>query len=230
LQGAIAMNAADKKPNYKRMYRFVKEKFDKTTHFKHGPFDETYYTLRVYECAKEIIRRIRKKVKTEQILVACILHDIGKIRLRPSKMFLRNDVLDTVFEEWHKHAKHSVPVARRFLKKLGHSPEFIEEVLYLIQNHDLRRKKQKTLELKILQDADLIADIGFAGFIRPFLFCGKFNKQSVIGSIKFIRKEDRTAGGKELNLAVSKSIARREMKIQRRLVQEISKEIESDLL
>src|SRR4030042_821637 len=170
----INMNSIDKKPNYKKIYKFVKDKFDKTTHFKHGPFDETYYTLRVYESAKEIIEHLNKSVKKEQVLVACILHDIGKIKLKPSKMFSRHDVLENASEEWRKHAKLGVPIAKNFLKQIGHSDEFIKEVCYLIENHDLRGEKLqvRSLELQMIQDADLIADIGFAGFIRPFLYCG----------------------------------------------------------
>jgi len=228
----IIMNSIDKNPNYKQIYKFVKDKFDRTTHFKHGPFDETYYTLRVYESAKEIIGKLNKSVKKEQVLVACILHDIGKIKLKPSKMFSKHEVLENASEEWHKHAKLSVPIAKKFLKKIGHSDEFIEEVCYLIENHDLRGDKlqERSIELQIIQDADLIADIGFAGFIRPFLYCGKFSKQSVISSIEFIKKEDRTEGGDEINLPISKDIAKREMKIQSDLVKEISKEIDSNLL
>jgi len=226
------MNSIDKNPDYKKMYNFVRGRFNQTTHFKHGPFDETYFTLRVYESAKEIIRNSGRKVKTEQVLVSSIFHDIGKTKLRPSKMFRRNEVLENVSEEWHKHEKLGVPIAKRYLKKAGHSDEFIEEVCYLIEHHSLRRNKlkKKSLELQILQDADLIADIGFAGFIRPFLYCGKFNKQSVISSIRFIKKEDRTSNGNKLNLNISKSIAKREIKIQDSLIKEISKEIDSDLL
>lgn len=226
------MNSIDENPNYKQIYKFVKDKFNKTTDFKHGPFDETYYTLRVYESAKEIIEKLNKSVKKEQVLVACILHDIGKIKLKSSKMFSRHEILENAFEEWHKHAKLGVPIAKKFLKQIGHSDDFIEEVCYLIGNHDLRGDKlqERSLELQIVQDADLIADIGFSGFIRPFLYCGKFSKQSVIGSIEFIKEEDRTDDGDEINLPISKTITKREMKIQSDLVKEISKEIDSDLL
>jgi putative nucleotidyltransferase with HDIG domain len=226
------MNSIDKKPDYRRIYKFITDKFNKTTHFKHGPFDETYYTLRVYETAKEIIEKLNKSVKKEQVLVACILHDIGKTKLKSSKLFSKGDVLEDASKEWKKHAKLGIPIAKKFLKQIGHSNEFIKEICYLIENHNLRgdELQEKSLELKILQDADLIADIGFAGFIRPFLYCGKFSKQSVIGSIKFIKKEDRTSNGGELNLPISKLIAKREMKIQTDLVKEISKEIDSDLL
>ena len=226
------MNKIDKNPDYKKIYGFVKEKFHKTPHFSHGPFDETFYTLRVYESVKDIISRMEEKVKKQQLLTASLLHDIGKIKLKPSKLFSKNDLQHNIHEEWHKHSKLSVPIARRYLKRQGHSESFINEVLYLIQNHDLRGKnlKEKSIELQILQDADIIADIGLAGFIRPFLFCGKFNNQSIIDSIEYIKNDDRTRGGDELNLDISKAIARKEMKIQKKLVDEISKKIDSDLL
>ncbi len=226
------MNSTDKKPDYKQIYAFVKDKFEKTNHFKHGPFDETYYTLRVYESAKKIINKLNKKVKREQILVAAILHDIGKIKLKPSKLFNRKSILENASEEWSKHAKLGVPIARKYLKKLGHSEEFIEEVCYLIEHHDLRgnKLKEKSLELQVLQDADLIADMGFSGFIRPFLYCGKFNTQSIVGAIHYLKKENGAANYAKLNLNASKSIAKRQLKIQNELIKEISKDIDSDLL
>jgi HD superfamily phosphodiesterase len=225
------MNQKDKNPDYKRIYRFVCEKYDNTAHFAHGPFDEKYFTMRVYESAKEIIQKIDKKVKTQQLLVAAILHDIGKIKLKPSKLFGKKGILENFAEEWHRHATLGVSIAQDFLETLGHSREFIDEVCYLIEHHDLRgeKLKNKSIELQILQDADLLADIGFAGFVRPFLYAGKFNR-SVLGSIKFVQKEDRTKEGDELNLEISKKIAEKEMKLQRELAQEIAKDLESDLL
>lgn len=227
------MNDIDKNPNYKEIYNFICNKFLRTNHFKHGPFDETFYTMRVYESAKEIIKSI-KNVNKEQVLVASLLHDIGKIKLKISKIFTRHELLDNIHEEWHKHPKLSVPIAKRFLKKLGHSKEFIDEVSYLIENHDRRGNllKSRTIELKILQDADLIADIGISGFIRPFLFCGKFSKRSIIDSIKYIEKlkEDRTQSGKLLNLNISKKLAKEKIKNQRILDKDIINEINSDLI
>ncbi|MBW3018255.1 hypothetical protein KY325_03790, partial [Candidatus Woesearchaeota archaeon] len=65
------MNKADKNPNYKKIYSIVKGMFDRTAHFKHGPFDETFFTLRVYESAKEIMRKLKKKCDKQTVLVAC---------------------------------------------------------------------------------------------------------------------------------------------------------------
>ncbi len=38
----------NRKPNYKRIYNFIKKEFDKTDYFNYGVFDETYFTLRIY--------------------------------------------------------------------------------------------------------------------------------------------------------------------------------------
>ena len=227
------MNAVDLKPNYRKIYGIARERFGKTTHFKHGPYDETYYTLLVYESAKEIIRKLNRPVRVQQVLVASLLHDIGKTRLRASRMFARDHVLDNVKEEWHRHELLGGPVARSILKKLGHSNAFVDEVVYLVENHANRggKLKDKSIELQVLQDADLVADCGFASFIRPFLFCGKFSRHNVIDSIKFIQKEENRVNKKHLlNLAVSRQIAKKKVALQERLVSEISKDIKSDLI
>ncbi len=226
------MNTKDKKPDYKKIYHFVKKQFDKTNHFRHGPFDETYFTLRVYESTKEIVAKISKKVNQQELLVAALLHDIGKTKLRASKLFGKSGLLKGARREWSRHAKLGVPIANKLLRRLGHSEQFISDVGYLIAHHDLRGAAltKKSLALKIIQDADLIADIGFAGFVRPFLFSGKFNKYSVIGSIEFLQKEDRTDLGKNLNLKISRAIGCREMKIQTALARQMAKDIATDLL
>jgi HD superfamily phosphodiesterase len=125
-----------------------------------------------------------------------------------------------------------VPIAKEILKKAGHSSEFIEEVCYLIEHHDWRAEKmtKRSLELKILQDADLIADCGIADFIRTFIFGGKF-KRSIISSLKFKENEiNRVERKNMLNLEVSKRIAGKKMKLKKELVCLMKEEIKSDLL
>lgn len=230
------MENPDAKPDYKRIYAYVRECFNKTSYFSHGPFDETFYSLMVYESAKKIISqldcRIYPNIDLQPLLTACLLHDIGKIDLNTSIIFSSEGMNKNVSEEWNKHAKLGVPIAKKYLESLGHSTEFIEKVCYLIEHHPLRGElmKDRTLELKILQDADLIADIGYAGFIRPFLYSGMFEGQSIIDSIKFLSTEDRTSNGNHLNLDISKTIAKQEMELQKNLAFEISKKIQSDLI
>ncbi len=214
------------------IYNAVKDLFESTEHFYHGPFDETYYSLRVYESSKEIIDKLNQKVSIPVVLVASILHDIGKTKINTVKVFSPAGKIDSATKEWRKHAKLGVPIAKEILKKLGHSEEFIESVCYLIENHDNRgdQIKNKSIELQILQDADLIADCGFAGFIRPFLYGSKFSRQ-IIGSIKYLRNElNRVEQDGLLNLEVSKTITKRKIGLEKRLIKEISKDINSDLL
>jgi putative nucleotidyltransferase with HDIG domain len=222
----------DKSPDYKKIYEFVCGRFRKTTYFWRGPFDETYFTLRVFETAKELIDKTEEEVKKEQVLVAAILHDIGKTRLDTSKVFDERGFIKDFRKEWGRHPELGVVIAKRYLKEQGYSDDFIAEVSYLIANHDMRggRMEGRSIELAILQDADLLADLGFAGFIRPFLYCGMFSKQSVSEAIEFLRKEDRTHDGSKLNLNISKAMAKEGMDIQRRLVAEFSEDIKSDLL
>ena len=220
------------KPNYKEIYEYVKNKFHKTNHFYNGPFDETYFTMRVFESAKEVMKELksetRKKIKKEQLLVACILHDVGKTKLKPKKMFKKEGFTPQVREEWKKHADHSAEITRKYLKRKKYSEEFIQEVIYLVKNHD-KDIPNKTLELKILQDADLLADIGLIGFVRPFLYAGKF-KKPIQEQIKYLEGEDRTKNGEKLNLKESKRIAARKIKRQKELTQEILQDLKSELM
>ncbi len=228
------MNAKDKNPNYKKIYKYIKSKFDNNTHFYHGPFDETFFTMRVYESAKEIIQKTPEKVRESEVLTATLLHDIGKIKLSSKKLFFSSkkgpsrEEKKLAMIEWREHAKKSVPIAKNYLKRQGHSDEFIERVCYLIINHDKKDMKNKTIELKIIQDADLIADIGIAGFIRPFLFAGKF-KRSIISTIQYLQTDNRIEN-EPLNLKESKELGKQKMKKQQELAKEILKEIDSKLL
>lgn len=226
------MNPIDEKPDYKEIYKIVKNLFESTEHFYYGPFDETYYSLRVYESSKEIMNKLNPKISRSVVLVASILHDIGKTKINTAKVFSPAGKTDEAIDEWKKHAELGVPLAKEILKKLGHSDKFILDVSYLIEYHDTRgnKIKNKSMELQILQDADLIADCGFAGFIRPFLYGSKFNRH-IIGSIKFMQKEmNRVEQEGLLNLDVSKIITKSKIKLEKKLIKEISKDINSDLL
>jgi HD superfamily phosphodiesterase len=226
------MNHIDQNPNYKEIYNIVRDLFESTEHFYCGPFDETYYSLRVYESSKEIINKLNQKVSIPAVLVASIFHDIGKTKIDTSKMFTSSGKTDSAVKEWKKHAMLGVPIAKKILKKLDYSNDFILNVCYLIKNHDCRGNiiKNKSIELQVLQDADLIADCGFAGFIRPFLYGSKFNRQ-IINTIKYMQNENnRVEEEGLLNLEISKIMVQKKIKFEKKLIEEISKDIKSDLL
>jgi HD superfamily phosphodiesterase len=190
------MNEADKRPDYKKLYRIACSYFEKKKgHFASGPLDETFFTLRVFETAKDLIKLIKVKAKEKEILTATLLHDIGKSKLNIKKIITKNGFTENILEEWHRHPKLSAKLAKPLLKKLGHSKEFTENVCYLIENHDKRENfsGKKSLELQIVQDADYIGDTGFAGFVRPFTWSGKF-KRPIIEQIKYMKNNKNSRG------------------------------------
>ena len=226
------MNQIDENPNYKEIYNIVKGLFEASEHFYFGPFDETYYSLRVYETSKEIIALLNSEVNVQLVLVAAILHDVGKTTLDSVKVFTPKGKTEEAMKEWEQHPKLSVPIARKILSEMGHSEEFITEICYLVEHHDCRgdEMESRSVELQILQDADLIADYGFAGFIRPFLYGGKFSRK-IIDTIRYLQTETNEVEKKgKLNLEVSKEIAKRKIELEKRLIKEISLDLESDLL
>ncbi len=225
------MNAIDINPDYKAIYNKVKEQFVQSKYFNYGACDETYYTLKVFETAKKIMRRLHKNVNVSLILVSAILHDVGKSYINLSLVFSNNHKLPNGQNEWDKHNIYGLPIAKKILSGMGHSSEFIIAVSELIEKHELEEKinSSKTLELKVLQDADMIADLGFAGFIRPFSF-GAQTGRGVIDSIKFLQQVTQKVDPNLLNLKISRDIALEQLKIQKRLVKSISKDINSELL
>jgi len=225
------MNNIDKNPDYKKMYSFVCDLFKASGHFYYGPHDETYYSLKVFETSKELIKKIDEKVNVPLILVASILHDVGKAKLDFSKVYLSEKKMPTAMEEWNRHPALGVPVAKDFLKTLGHSDEFIKDVCFLVEFHAARKSDmKKSLELQLLQDADLIADMGLPGFIRPFLFSGKF-KRSVIDSIRHIKKDILNERRIDmLNLDVSKDIFIEKSDFEKELFEIMLKDLDSELL
>ncbi|MFA5333431.1 MAG: HD domain-containing protein [Candidatus Nanoarchaeia archaeon] len=226
------MNEADKHPDYRKLYGIACKFFAKKSYFCSGPLDETFFTMRVFESAKEIIKLIPTPVNKEEILAATLFHDIGKSKLKINKLFKNNDWSENHLEEWHKHPILSAKLAKPILKKLGHSEEFIKNVCYLIENHDKRENfaGKKSLELQIVQDADYIGDTGFAGFIRPFLWSGKF-KKSIIKQLDYMKnKQNSRLDLSKINLKVSKELIKKNAKIEQELKNKILELIDSELI
>jgi len=226
------MNNADKNPDYKKIYKISCKFFTKNGRFSSGAFDETFYALRVFETAKQLIKELGEKVKTEEVLTATLLHDIGKSKLKLKKVFRKDGWREDFREEWHKHPKYSAELAKPILKKLGHSQEFIENVCYLIENHDKRDNfsGEKSLELKIIQDADYVGDTGFAGFIRPFCYSGSF-KKPVISQIQYMNIEGNSRMKPEkLNLKESIRLIKENDELEKSLLKSMNSLIDSELL
>ncbi len=223
------MNEKDKEPDYKKIYDFISKEYKKTGFFARGVCDETFFSLRVYEVCKDLNRKIDGNTKENILYTAALLHDIGKTSLDNDK--LKDPKSDTFKDEWRLHAEKGVPIAERFLKDEGHSDEFIEEVTHLIRYHDTRKDDMdKSMELKVLQDADLLADSGKVGVARSFMYTGQYGL-SFLSNIRFINEAvSRIEDDDVLNLDVSKEIGKRLKEEEKGLAKEFLEYLESDLL
>lgn len=226
------MNEADNNPDYKKLWKEVKKLFENSGFFNYGGYDETFCTIMVFETAKEIMKKLKNKKFNEKIvLVASIFHDVGKSKIDIKKVFKENgDDKKGADIEWDKHSILSPIITREILKKYNYSDDFIEKVCYLIKNHDNKNLKNKTLELKILQDADLVGDSGIVDIARNFANGGQF-KRSILDSIKRIKKYGVSRFNfKNLNLTESKQLIKEKNKLILDLMKKLDKLMESDLI
>ncbi|MBX5327350.1 HD domain-containing protein [Candidatus Bathyarchaeota archaeon A05DMB-4] len=109
---------------------------------------------------------------------------------------LFHDVSRFEAENPEAQAKMSAQTAREYMLKAGFKKEFIAAVMDAVQNRADDFGKHKTLETKILQDANKIDELGY---IRLFLFMKtsgesfstlKENAESFLAEVTKIEKDD----------------------------------------
>ena len=113
------------------------------------------HTLRVLKIALDIACRVKARVDTDILVVATLLHDIGRS--------IEN------MENIH-HALLSARIAEQELKKLKLDEWKITRIVEAIKAHSFSLNyPAKTIEAKILSDADKIDAIGAIGIARAFI-------------------------------------------------------------
>lgn len=121
----------------------------------HGPD----HTERVYFTALAIGRKMNARL--DILAAAALLHDIG----RRYETAGRGKVC---------HAIKGGEMAKAILTDLGFSAADREAILHCIRSHRFRgNEAPRTLEAKILFDADKLDSIGAVGIGRAFLFAGQ---------------------------------------------------------
>jgi uncharacterized protein len=120
---------------------------------KIGAHDMTH-TKRVLSIGVQIVKR-EKNADMEVVKAACILHDVARKKEDTGKC--------------KDHAKEGAKIAVKILKKIKFPEKKIRQVEYAIKVHrKSARIKPKTIEAKILQDADRIDIFGAVGIARTF--------------------------------------------------------------
>jgi uncharacterized protein len=121
----------------------------------HGPD----HTERVHKTALHIGRLMGARL--DVLSAAALLHDIGRR-------------YETREQGRICHAEKGAELAGKILEQLDFPAEFIAATVHCIEAHRYRGEKPpKTLEAKILYDADKLDSIGAVGIGRAFLFAGQ---------------------------------------------------------
>jgi len=106
-----------------------------------------------------------ERANAEKCVIAALFHDVSHF----------------VCENYREHGTKSAEIARDFLQKNGYDKDFVENVAYAVETH-VAEPNPKTLEAKILQDADTLDRFGY---FRILLL----GKKAEVSNLENLRKE-----------------------------------------
>jgi HD superfamily phosphodiesterase len=121
-------------PRIKKVYDYAKEKYNEASLSQHN-FEHVIRDL--YRVL--IISDNEKNVNFKILIPATLLHDIG-----------------ATTGNYRHHEEAGIPIVKKILPKLGYSSREIKEICHCIISHKGRDHFPKTLEAKILYDADVL--------------------------------------------------------------------------
>jgi len=129
-----------------------------------SPSHDFSHVMRVYNLCLSIVKKEKKNVDLEILKISALLHDIGR----------KEEDLDKTGKI--DHAVLSAKMAEKILKDLGYSKEKIDKIKHCIETHRFKGKlKPKTIEAKILFDADKLDVCGAIGIARSACWVGENN-------------------------------------------------------
>jgi len=181
-----------------------------------SPSHDFSHVMRVYNLCL-LIAKTEKNVDLEVLKISAFLHDIGR----------RKEDLDKTGKI--NHAILSAEMAGKILEDLGYSKEKIEKIKHCIITHRFKGNiRPKTIEAKILSDADKLDVSGAIGIVRSSCWIGENNAKiySKIPLSKYIREnlvEGRIKDKSKHALNIEYEIKLKH--IQRRLFTKKAKEI-----
>ncbi len=148
------------------------------------------------------IEHVERTVKFAEILadneradkdvcvIAAWLHDIGKAK---------NEEV---------HGDIGAMMAKPFLERLGFEVDFIEKVCHAIECHDSASvHKAKTIEAKVIFDADKLQAIGPFGFAREFSHYTVFKGKKPREAFEIVKKKEINRFKNELQTETAKALA-----------------------
>jgi len=140
--------------------KYIKN-YVKKLYLKNDPSHDFEHIMRVYKNAEKICKT--ESVNKKLVLISVLLHDI--VKKSQSRKSSKSS------------ADLSAEKSLEILKKLNMSKLEINIITEAIRNHSFTKKKiSKTIEGRILQDADRLDAIGAVGISRAFCVSGVKNR------------------------------------------------------
>jgi len=162
--------------------KYIKN-YVKKLYLKNDPSHDFEHIMRVYKNAEKICKT--ESVNKKLVLISVLLHDI--VKKSQSRKSSKSS------------ADLSAEKSLEILKKLNMSKLEINIITEAIRNHSFTKKKiSKTIEGKILQDADRLDAIGAVGIARAFCVSGVKNRPFYNPNNPFAKK--RTLNDKKWTL------------------------------
>ena len=124
------------------VYEYLMKTGEKYSDDSWGPRYRWEHTLRVSYWARRLA--IDEGADFEKCVVAALFHDVSHF----------------ASEDYRQHGVKSAEIAKDFLVKQNYPEDFIEDVTYAIKSH-VGESNPRTIEAKILQDADTLDRFGY---------------------------------------------------------------------
>lgn len=185
-----------------KIIAFSKKHYDDS--FDHG----WPHIQRVLKLAKKLA--VKYDVNECVLIASTYLHDIGRKYEK---------------ERGENHAVISANLTQDFLEDLGICKECIENVRHAILAHSYTLKVEpKTIEAKIISDADKIDALGAVGIVRAIMF-GEKNRRNFNFTINhFFEKLFKLE--KHMHLEESKKLAKKRIKYMYDFINQLKKELD----
>lgn len=142
------------------------------------------HVMRVHDLCMHLAKD-EPQVDIDILEAAVLLHDIARIKEA-------NDNTGNT-----DHAVLGAEMAEDILKKLAVAPEKIEKIKHCIMAHRFRSGNEpKTIEAKILFDADKLDTLGAVGIARLFMVAGEHGEKTYVDTPVEEYIKDNLVGGK----------------------------------
>ncbi len=161
------------------------------------------HVMRVYNLCL-LLARHEEDVDLNILIPAALLHDIARVKESNDKSGETD------------HAVLGSKISEEILKTLKYDQNEIEKIKHCILTHRFRTGNEpKTIEAKILFDADKLDALGAMGVARSFMLAGQFGQSLISTPSKDYISENTSDNGRLKNVSIHSPFIEYEIKFKK---------------